>query len=219
MAKKILNLIILGSAGSGKGTQANLLAQKFGLEIIETGELVRKAEKENTPTGKLIFQMDNIGMHLSDDLIFNLFQSVFKKIKKDQGFLIDGYPRTAGQAWDLSRLLIPRKNQLIYAIYFKVSEKEALQRLLNRAVCLNCKKILSSRKIKKCPNCGGMVKIRDYDKDEKSIKKRITWFWERVIPAVEFYRQKGILIEVDGAGSIEKVFKDTAKKISIKMKK
>jgi len=217
MTKKILNLIILGSAGSGKGTQANLLAQKFGLKIIETGELVRKAEKEKTPQGKLMFQMDKAGMHFSDDLIFNLFQSVFKKIKNNQGLLIDGYPRTVGQAWDLSRLLAPRKSQLTYAIYFRISEKESLSRLLNRAVCVNCKKILSSRKIKKCPNCGGAVEVRDYDKDEKSIKKRIAWFWERVIPVVEFYRQKGMLIEVDGVGLIEKVFEDTVRKIKNKI--
>ncbi len=219
MIKKKFNLIILGPAGSGKGTQAHLLVKEFNMKTIEMGELVRGAAKEKTEQAKLISWMHDVGMHFSDDFILNLFEKKIKKINKKQSLLVDGYPRTAGQAWDLQKLLKKYyKNRLSLAILIKVSDKEALKRLLNRSICSKCGKIFSSRKIKKCPDCGGLIKVRGYDKNKKAIQKRLDWFHNHVLPAIEFYKQRKILVQINGKQSAEKVFQEILKKIEKKLK-
>jgi len=219
MIKKNFNLIILGPAGSGKGTQAHLLVKEFNMKTIEMGELVRGAAKEKTKQAKLVAWMHDVGMHFSDDFVFNLFEKNIRKTNKKYCLLVDGYPRTAGQAWDLQRILKKHyKNRTSLAVWINVSNKESLKRLLSRALCSNCGKIFSNRKIKKCPDCGGLIEIRGYDKDKKAIQKRLDWFHDHVVPAIEFYKQRRILIQVNGEQSVEKVFKETLKKIEKKLR-
>lgn len=219
MSKKVFNLIILGSAGSGKGTQAKLLAEKYNLQILETGELIRHAAKEKTERGRLTKWIHKVGMHFPDDFVFDLVAPVFKRRAKKQGVLFDGYPRTAGQAWDLDRLTKAyTRNRRTFALWIDVGGKDALQRLLTRSVCTKCGKIFTSRKIKKCLKCGAKVEVRDYDMDKKAILKRIDWFNTRVMPAIEFYQQRKMLIKVNGEQSIENVFKETVKKLDQKIR-
>jgi adenylate kinase len=213
------NLILLGPAGSGKGTQAKLLAEKFNLQIIETGELVRAQAKKKTRLGKLFAWMHRVGMHFSDQTIFDLMESALKRINKKKGILFDGYPRTAGQAWDLERLIKKyASHRPTFALWLKVGEKEAMRRLLTRSVCSKCGQIFTSRKIKKCPKCGAKVIVRDYDTDYKSIKERLDWFRDHVLPAIEFYRQRKILITINGEQSVEKVFSDIVSQLKKKIK-
>lgn len=219
MANKKFNLILLGSAGSGKGTQAQMLAQEFKMEILEMGELVRKAGEKKDKKGRLIAWMDKVGMHFPDDFILELFEQKIKRTAQNKNLLIDGYPRTAGQAWDLDRILKKYyKNRPFWAVWLKVSEKEAIRRLLNRSVCTKCGQIFVSRKIKKCPKCGGKVKVRAYDQSRESIKRRLKWFQEHVVPAIEFYSQRKVLIVINGEQLPEKVFKDIIKKIRKKIR-
>ncbi len=218
MIKKNFNLIILGPAGSGKGTQARLLIKEFNMKTIEMGELVREAAKQKNKQAKLVAWMHKVGMHFSDDFILNLFEQKIKKINKKYRFLVDGYPRTAGQAWDLQRILKKYyKNRPCLAIWINVSDKESLKRLFSRALCSKCGKIFSNRKIKKCSDCGGLVKVRGYDKDKKAIQKRLDWFHDHVVPAIEFYKQRKMLIQVNGEQSVEKVFKEALRKIEKKL--
>lgn len=218
MIKKNFNLIILGPAGSGKGTQAHLLAEKFNMKIIEMGELVRGAAKQKNKQAKLIAWMHKVGMHFPDDFILNLFEQRIKKINKKHRLLLDGYPRTAGQAWDLQKALKDcYKNRPSLAIWIDVSDKESLKRLFSRALCSKCGKIFSNRKMKKCPDCGGLIRVRGYDKDKKAIQKRLDWFHDHVVPAIEFYKQRKMLVRVNGEQSVEKVFKETLRKIEKKL--
>ncbi len=216
MGKKVFNLIILGPAGSGKGTQSQMLAKEFGLQTIEMGHLVRQVSEKKDAQGKLAKWMDKVGMHFPDDFIFDLFQQAFKKINKQKGLLIDGYPRTAGQAYDLARILENQKRPT-YAILFEVSDQSAMKRLLKRSVCSNCGKIFSSRKIKKCSDCGGKIQVRGYDQEKKAIQRRLDWFHQRVKPAIDFYRRKKILIVVNGEGSIEDISRQVIKKLKGKI--
>lgn len=203
------NLILLGPAGSGKGTQAELLIKKFGLQFVEAGDLVRNGAKKKAKFGRYLKRIHEAGRHLPDKIIGQLIYERFKKLKKNAGVLIDGYPRTIGQARDLDKFFqefFPKIPKV--AIYIKVSLKEALRRLLNRAICPKCKKIFLTRKIKICPKCKTKIEVRDYDQDKKAIEKRLKWFKEKVMPAIRFYKKQKILIEINGEQSIPNVFRD-----------
>ncbi len=218
MTSKKFNLIILGSAGAGKGTQARLLAEKYKMKVIEMGELVRMAAKQKNEKGRLIAWMHKAGMHFPDNFIEELFDQKIKKTDLSRRLLIDGYPRTAGQAWDLERILKKYYSSRPHlALWIKINDQEAIQRLLNRAICSKCGQIFLKRNIKKCPVCGGQVKVRDYDQDKKSIKKRLTWFHQHVIPAIEFYRRRKNLIIINGEQKPEKVFQEIIRKIEKKL--
>lgn len=212
MKKSKINLILLGPAGSGKGTQAEFLLRKFGLQYVEAGDLVRSGAKKKTRFGRYLKRMHENGKHLPDEIIGHLIYGKFKRLKKNNGILIDGYPRTIGQARDLDKFFqefFPKFSKL--AIYIKVSPKEAMRRLLNRAICLRCKKIFLTRDLKICPKCGMKIEIRDYDQDRKAIKKRLKWFREKVMPAIRFYQKQKILIEINGEQSVRNVFRDIIK--------
>lgn len=218
MSKKSqFNLILLGPAGSGKGTQAEMLIKKFGLQFIEAGDLVRSGAKKKTKLGRFLKKIHQAGKHLPDKVIGQLIYKEFKKLKKSRGVLIDGYPRTIGQAKDLDKFFqefFPGVRR--WAIYLKVNFKEATRRLLNRAVCPKCKKIFLTRDVKICPRCGTKIEVRDYDQDKKAIEKRLKWFKEKVMPAIRFYKKQKILIEINGEQSIPNVFRDILSKLKIK---
>ncbi len=215
MAKKPkFNLIILGPAGSGKGTQAELLIKKFDLQKIEAGELVRTGATKKTTFGYYLKKIHQSGKHFPDTIMARLVYKAFKRLKKNKGVLVDGYPRTIGQAKDLEKFFqefFPDFFKL--AIYIKVSLKEAMRRLLNRAICSKCKKIFLTREIGICPKCGTKIEVRDYDQDKKAIEKRLRWFKEKVIPAIKFYRKKKNLIEINGEQPIPDVFKEIIKNL------
>ncbi len=209
MKKIKFNLILLGPAGSGKGTQAELLIKKFGLQFVEAGNLVRKRAKKKTKFGRYLKKIHEIGKHLPDEVISQLIYDRFKKLKKNIPVLVDGYPRTIGQVKDLEKIFyefFPKFLKL--AIYIKVSPKEAMRRLLNRAVCPKCKKIFLMRDVKVCSRCKSKIEVRDYDQDKKAIQKRLKWFKEKVLPVIRFYKRQKILIEINGEQPISDVFKD-----------
>lgn len=218
MAKKPkFNLILLGPAGSGKGTQAELLIKKFAFQFVEAGDLVRKGTKKKTKFGHYLKKIHKAGKHLPDKIIGLLIYENFKRLKKNIGVLVDGYPRTIGQAKDLDKFFqeffptFPR-----WAIYIKVNPREAMRRLLNRAICPKCKKIFLTREVKICSRCKAKTEIRDYDQDKKAIKKRLWWFREKVMPAIRFYQKQKILIEINGEQPIPSVFKEIIKKLKVK---
>jgi len=216
MSKKILNIILLGPAGSGKGTQAEFLIKKYNLQKIEAGELVRQKAKENSELGKKVHKIHKSGRHCPDKIMLGLVQEAFRKIKTKRGILVDGYPRTIGQARDLDKLMNNSRIQgEIYAIWINVGNKESLRRLLNRSACSRCKTVFAGRNKKKCPKCSGEIVVRDYDIDGVAIRKRLSWFDEKVMPAIEYYREKDMLIKVNGEQPVKKVFKDILKKLKI----
>lgn len=209
MKKKHFNLIILGPAGSGKGTQADLLVKKYGLQKVEAGELVRAKAKEHSELGRRVYEVHKTGKHLPDEIILTLMKEAFQGIKPEEHVLVDGYPRTIGQARDLDKIMNDSEiSGKTFAIWIDVGDKEALRRLLNRSVCTKCKAVLIGRDKKVCPKCKGKVVVRDYDTDKTAVKKRLKWFHEKVMPAIKYYKKKGVLIKINGEQPIKKVFKD-----------
>lgn len=214
MSETLPTIILLGPAGSGKGTQGDLLVKKFGYQKVEAGELVREKSKEDSHLGRIIKDINDSGKHLPDDIITDLIKEALDKVDKNDVLLFDGYPRTLEQAKRLKYLLSNLKVAgNIKALWVNVSVKEAKRRLLDRSVCVNGH-ILIGRDHKVCPVDGAEVKVRDYD-HESSINKRLDFYTEQVIPVIEYYRNEGWLVEIDGEKSVDEVHEEIIEKLGL----
>lgn len=206
-------IVLLGPAGSGKGTQAEKLIEKYNLQKVEAGELTREKAKEDSELGRFVKDIHDTGKHLPDEVITTLMREAFAKLDPTRGLIIDGYPRTLGQAQNLEMLLKEANRLPLQMVYVAVSDDSARERLLKRAVCSGCKTILASRDLTACPKCGAKVEVRAYDTDVAAINKRLQWFHEHVKPAIEYYRQKGMVVEVSGEPDPETVFQNILKAV------
>ena len=203
----------MGLAGSGKGTQAERLVAEFGYTFIETGGLIRAKAKEESPLGRRIKFNDDKGRHAPNTVITSLLIEALGRAEDGQSeagrkpLLIDGFPRTLGQAHMLNEVLtyFDRDPSQVKALWIRVRPEQARHRLLNRAVCSQCKKVYPTRDITVCTNCGGVVAPRVYD-TPAGIEERLSFFAEHTMEAIEYYREAGQLIEVDGEQSVDLVF-------------
>lgn len=209
MAQSLPTLILMGSAGSGKGTQGESIVSQFGYVQVETGAIIRAKAQEDSPLGRKVKANDDKGKHASDELMTELLIDYLRGIAKDKPLLLDGYPRTIPQLGLLDHVLntVGRDPKTARVIYIKVSPEVAEKRLSNRAVCTKCKKVYPSRETKICDNCGSEVKPRVYDTPE-GIKERLTFFPEHTIPVIDQYRKEGRLIEINGEQEVEAVWRD-----------
>lgn len=207
-------LVITGSAGSGKGTQSDLLEEQLGYHKVEAGAVFRKVAAEDSELGRKVKAINDAGKHASDELITELIADYVQSVPQEEPLLIDGYPRTTGQKQMLSDLLTnsQRDADNVIAIWIRVEREEAERRLLNRTQCSVCKTVFMTRDIETCPHCGGEVKPRAYDQPE-AIKERLDFFEEEVKPVIEEYRSEGKLIEVNGMQEVAHVFDEIKTKL------
>jgi len=209
-----LIVIILGKAGSGKGTQAKLLVKRFGLEYFGSGDALRKRRIIKDFTGKKLIKVMGKGKLVPTFIISKLWINELEKFKqkKINGFVSDGSPRMMIEAelfdealdwyeWQKSKKVI----------LIDISQKESLKRLIKRRICKDCKRLIpwlgKFREIKKCDKCGGSLITRTDDKPA-AIKKRLEEFKKEVIPVLNYYKKQEKLIKINGEQSIEKVFED-----------
>ncbi|MFZ5559622.1 MAG: adenylate kinase family protein [Patescibacteria group bacterium] len=190
--KKILNFVLIGPPGSGKGTQAKLLVKNFPNSFyVSSGQLFRKLSKEKTDVGQRIKTVVESGGLPFDDLATTLWMyEIAFKVKKNQGIVADGFPRRLQEAKDLDAFLefLDRKRNT-YFLLIDISEKEALKRLPKRGRA---------------------------DDEIKDIKKRFRIYKKRTIPAINYFKKQGRLIKINGEQSIENVFKDILRAISLR---
>lgn len=216
--KNKLIIILLGPPGSGKGTQAKLLQKKFGLEHIASGNLLRARKRKKDFTGKKIAQYIDHGRIIPTPVIFRMWMEkmeLFIGDPKLKGIIIDGSPRSLHEAEMLENALgwyEWAKNKKV--IFIKISLKESIWRLSKRRMCKKCNRnvpyVGEFKKLKKCDECGGEL-ITRADDTTAGIKERLRWFKTDVRPAINYYRKRGELREVNGEQSIEDVFKDILK--------
>ena len=189
MKKKILNFVLIGPPGSGKGTQAKLLLKKFkNYYYISTGKSFRKLSETKTDVGERIKNVVESGGLPFDDLATTLWMyEIAFNVKKNQGIVADGFPRRLQEAKDLDAFLkfLDRKKNT-YFFLINISEKEALKRLPKRGRA---------------------------DDEKEDIKRRFRLYRRRTIPAMNYLKKQGFLIEINGEQPIEKVFKDILKAI------
>lgn len=216
----MLNIVIIGPQASGKGTQARELLKKFDFFYLEMGSSLRKAAEENSPLGKEIDRMVNKeGILVPDNVIVKVLDKELAKVKKEQGIIFDGFPRIVSQIKLLDESLKNLNRKLDLVIFLNLPDDLVFKRLSGRRVCDKCGKIYNIADLKEsdrkvCRACGGKLIIREDDQPEK-IKRRLAIFKKETMPVIDFYRDLGILEEVDGSNKAA----DIAREITSIIKK
>lgn len=219
MQKQVI--ILLGKSGSGKGTQAELLKEKFGFSHVISGDLLRNRTKKSDFTGKKLSKVLAHGDLAPTCVIFKLWLDRIERLentKNLKGVILDGNPRKIKEAYLIDEAFDWYEWQNVKAILIDISDKEATWRLGKRRICRNkkCGNIIpfvgEYKDMKKCPECGSNLILRN-DDNSKSVKKRLSWFKTEVQPIVDYYKKTGRLIKINGEGTIEEVFNEILKAV------
>ena len=213
---------LLGRAGCGKGTQAKLLVEKFGFTYIGSGDLLRARVKESDFTGQKTGQTMKAGDLAPTFLIFQLWLNRLEQIKKDRnnnfkGIIFDGSPRKLIEARLLEEALDWYEwDENFKVLLIDISREEAFDRLTKRRQCAKCGQLIpyigDYKNLEKCDRCGGELAARTDDNPE-AINERLDLFEKEVMPVVEYYERKGLLIKINGEQTIEKVQEEILEKI------
>lgn len=212
-----MNLIIFGPQGSGKGTQADLLAEKFNLAHIETGLIFREIGREDSELGRMIKDLNDRKEMIPDEVTVEVLREKLKVVPIDMGVVLDSAPRTTGQVELVEQMLAELRRPIDKAIYITLAYDESVARITKRYACTLCyRHFVLGKHIngheEPCPTCGGPIMQRADDTPE-GVTKRLETFYKVTIPVVDEYRERGMLIEVDGNQSVEKVFADIMEKL------
>lgn len=203
----------MGIQGSGKGTQGQMLAEKFGYVFFEAGGMFREEIASGSELGKKIDKIINVrGELVPEKITRELVERNLRAIPKDEGIIIDGFPRTRTQLVDLKEILrkIGKNNFIVFHV--KISDEEALKRLSKRQVCVQCKAADHQEKANVCSKCGGSLSRRKDDSREK-VLKRLTWSHQETDPVIWELKKNGVLREINGEQAVTKVFDDILKSL------
>lgn len=204
-----LNLILLGPPGSGKGTQGERLRNDFELPYYATGDILRAAVREGTDLGKKAKGYMDSGDLVPDEVIIGIIAERVEGSEAADGFILDGFPRTTGQAEALDSELEGLKRSVTITLLIDVSDEEVERRLSGRRTCVKDGHIFHvefdpPKNEDVCDVCGARLEMRDDDKPEV-IRNRLAQYHEKTEPLVAFYEEKGVLRRVNGALSPEEV--------------
>ena len=207
-----MRIIMLGAPGAGKGTQAKKIAAKYGIPHISTGDIFRANIKNGTELGKKAKTYMDQGLLVPDELVCDL---VVDRIQQDdckKGYILDGFPRTIPQAESLDKALQAIGEKMDYAIDVEVPDENIVKRMGGRRACVGCGATYHlvyapTKKEGICDACGGELILRDDDKPE-TVQKRLGVYHEQTQPLIDYYKNQGILREVDGSVDMEDVFKE-----------
>lgn len=213
MTRKRIRATLFGPQGCGKGTQGQLLADRFDVPLIGAGDMFRAEIAQGTALGKLVKPYVESGALAPDELVDAVVASQLKRADLSRGFVLDGYPRNVEQATHLDRLA-----KINLAIQIKISDKEAIRRLQGRMQCSGCEQVYhltSAPPLKPgvCALCGRRL-VRRADDTEEVIRKRLANFHFMTEPLAAYYRQRGVLLLINGEQPIPYVFEDIIKKIA-----
>jgi len=207
----------MGLPGAGKGTQAEKINEKYGIPHISTGDMFRLAIKEGTPLGKEAQAYMDEGALVPDEVTNGIVKERLAKDDCKEGYLLDGFPRTIPQAEALEDITKDLDRKLDYVIHVDVPEEKLVQRLTGRRVCPECGSsyhiIYNPPKKEGVCDKDGTELIQRDDDAEETVQKRLAVNVEQTKPLLDFYKEKGILITVDGDQSIDKVFADIQAKL------
>ena len=204
-----MKLILLGPPGSGKGTQARMLAEEFGIPGISTGDILRQAIKDDTKLGKRAQNCVEAGDLVDDEIVIGLIKERIKESDCRNGYILDGFPRTIVQAAKLDATFSGMNQKIDFVVDLEVDEDELLVRLTGRGTCRGCgamfhEKTRAPKTPGKCDNCGGDLYQRP-DDNEETILKRLDVYRRETAPLKEFYRKQGKLQTAKGCGSADEV--------------
>ncbi len=208
----MMNLILLGPPGAGKGTQAVKICQKYSIPHISTGDIFRKNIKEGTDLGKKAQEYMNKGELVPDDLVIEIAVARLMEDDCQQGFLLDGFPRTVMQAEELDKFLDQRNRSIYKVIDIDVDKEELMTRLIGRRVCRSCGATyhvinMPPEKEGVCDICGGELYQRS-DDSASTVANRLEVYNTSTKPLIEYYERSGRIIHIDGGKDQEDVLTD-----------
>jgi adenylate kinase len=204
-----LNLVLLGPPGAGKGTQARLLMNDFGLAYIATGDMLREAVRQGTDLGREAKKYMHNGDLVPDELIIAMIIERLGQPDTADGFILDGFPRTLGQAEALDQELERLARLLSAALLFEVGEEDAMRRLSGRRVCVKNQhnyhvEFNRPKHDNRCDLDGSRLVQRDDDREEV-VKHRLEEYHSKTEPLIEYYEEQGILRRIDASRSADQV--------------
>jgi adenylate kinase len=179
------NIVIFGAPGSGKGTQSDLMVQKYGLNHISTGDVLRAEIKKGTELGKTAASFIDKGNLIPDDLMISILAKVYDSFGDHKGVIFDRFPRTIPQAEALKKMLDERGDKVAAMIELDVPEAELMTRLIKRG-----------------------EESGRADDNEETIKKRLQVYHQQTQPLIEWYKQEGLHYHINGHGTLERIFAD-----------
>jgi adenylate kinase len=202
-------IVLMGPPGAGKGTQAEIISEKLSIPHISSGDLFRENLKNDTELGKKARAFMDSGKLVPDDITISMVAERLSRQDCKNGALLDGFPRTPFQANELDKILKENGNAINCVPYIKVSDRDLLERLTGRWTCkaaghIYHEKFNPPKNPGICDIDGSPLYQREDDKKE-TIEKRLAVFHEQTAPLVEYYREKNLLVEVDGTRPIEEV--------------
>ena len=205
-----MKIIMLGAPGAGKGTQAKMISDKYGIPHISTGDIFRANIKNGTELGKKAKTYMDQGLLVPDELVVDL---VVDRVAQDdcaKGYVLDGFPRTIPQAEALDAALAKMGTKVGYAINVEVPDENIVTRMSGRRACVSCGATYHIVHIPPktegiCDRCGAKLILRDDDKPE-TVKKRLAVYHEQTQPLIDYYTKQNVLVEVDGTKDMEEVF-------------
>ncbi|MFA7676962.1 MAG: adenylate kinase [Candidatus Omnitrophota bacterium] len=211
--KDDIKIILFGAPGSGKGTQAVVLAQRLGVKRISLGDILRDEVKKQTPLGSEVKGYMEKGLLVPDELVSRVIEESIIR----QGFILDGYPRTLNQAKALDKILDKQGIDIDAFVVLEVDQETVINRLSKRRVCKACGAVyhltnMPSKVEGVCDSCGGEL-IQRKDDNMEVIKKRWEVFNKENTPLLDFYQKKGKVISLDGRKDKDEVFEQLAKEL------
>ena len=210
-----MKIVMLGAPGAGKGTQAKMIAEKYSIPRISTGDIFRANIKNGTELGKKAKSFIDKGQLVPDELTLDLIMDRFKEDDCKNGYVLDGFPRTIPQAEALDEALKANGEKVDFAIDIDVPDENIVRRMGGRRACVNCGAtyhiVYSPTKVEgKCDKCGEELIVRDDDKPE-TVLSRLEVYHNQTQPLIDYYNEQGILKSVDGTIDMKDVFNEIVK--------
>ena len=205
-----MKIIMLGAPGAGKGTQAKMIAEKYSIPHISTGDIFRANIKNGTELGKKAKSYMDKGQLVPDELTLDLIMDRFKQDDCKNGYVLDGFPRTIPQAEALDTALKAKGEKVDFAIDVDVPDENIVKRMSGRRACVGCGAtyhvVYSPTKVEGvCDKCGEELIVRDDDKPE-TVLNRLEVYHNQTQPLIDYYNEQGILKSVDGTVDMKDVF-------------
>ncbi len=210
-----MKIIMLGAPGAGKGTQAKMIADKYGIPHISTGDIFRANIKNGTELGQEAKKYMDQGLLVPDELTVKILLDRVAQDDCKDGYVLDGFPRTIPQAEVLENALTELGDKIDYAINVDVADEDIIKRMSGRRACLSCGATYHIENIPPktegiCDRCGEKLVMRDDDREE-TVKSRLEVYHKQTQPLIAFYEKKGVLKNVDGMLGLENVFEEITK--------
>lgn len=205
-----MNLIMFGPPGAGKGTQADYLSQKYNYAKLSTGDMLRAAVASGSELGKKAKSIMEAGQLVPDELMVDLIRNRIKEADCQNGFILDGFPRTRAQAEALDEMLSAEGKSLDHVIELKVDDQKLVERIVGRFSCKKCgagyhDSFKQPKQEGVCDACGSTEFSRRDDDKEETVSKRLKAYHDQTAPLLPYYAQKGVLATVDGMADIDAV--------------